>query len=274
MTDLLTLIKAVAQEVGDFRTVTATQNSSNNVLVDDMELVQSTDFFRGGQIVFTSGANNGQVRRIIGSDTPSFSVTLNSYLPNPVLAGDTADIYNVGGPSGRPGFLIREYTQAINNAIRDAFPQYREPVTTSFATMGTANGDNRFALPSTMTHVSRVEVLFPSAVFTIAPSRYTDAWDGWWIDRQNRELVLNYDDAVTVGDKTVRVSGYGRPAALVNFTDQTNCDPEWIVEMAKARLLMGQFDQATMAMGQAFANRADQLRSKMAIVTEADVQAI
>lgn len=276
MATLIELERQVAQALGDYRIATATETSSTTTMTDNDTFVESRDFFRGGQLRFLSGANTGQVRRIIGSDTPSWTVTFNPAVGLPVTAGDQAELFNVGGYGGRPGFRLIQLDQAINAAIQNAFPQYREVWQLDLSTpIWTDDNSNEVAIPEEFTHIGNVGIIHANGFIEyLEKTRYPDSTYGYWINHQRRNLIINYGDAVKVGDNGIRIEGYRRPQRLVDGSDSTNCDTEWVVETAKSILTLGLYDQTLMSAGQSFGARADQLRAKMAMITEPNMEQV
>lgn len=73
-------------------TGTAT-GGSTTTLIDAVKLNQVNDYWNWGIVIFTSGLNNGDSRKIIDFDQITNKVTLDYALDNAILAGDTYTIY-------------------------------------------------------------------------------------------------------------------------------------------------------------------------------------
>lgn len=251
------LRRMVARVMGDYKTVTATQDGSKTTITDHFNLVESTDHFRGAEVIVLTGhpSNVGQKRKVVSSSYEQFTLTFIPELPEDVKAGDTFDLYNFG----QVPISIQQYDQAINDAIRLAFPANTASI---MMNLDAPLIDGVIPIPSQFTHVNGVSFKSGNDWYSIPPSRFSGE-GGWYVDVANRSFTFGGAYAYELQDKAVRIYGETRQPELVLETDVTTTDAEWIVDQVISHLLHGRMDQTTFAIGQARGNRADQLRSKM-----------
>lgn len=268
---LAELRRMLARRQNDYIRVVATADSSERQVIDAMNFVEDTDHFRGAEIICVTGNRNnvGQRRKIINSRYDAYQIELLSPFPSKILAGDTFDLFRVG----RSGNSIAIYDAAINDAIRMAWPANREKLA---ATIGTyARLDQGIAIPTIFTHVYDVHAYIDDGYgwVQVPPTNHRNG-RGWFVNRGDRTLGVAGGLEWVVDEKAIRLYGYGRPEELVQDTDSTSTDAEWILEMAAGELLINELDQAVYPIGQSHINRADQLRAKMVVPSEPNTVAI
>lgn len=247
----------VARQLNDFRRVVAT-GGSETTITDPFALVENTDLFRGAEVLCVSGHedNEGQVRKVVSSSFETYTVTFIPPLPQPVQAGDVFEIYGFA----RTPYRIQDYNDAINDAVRTGFPQNREKIYMDLdVSISEATGG--IPIPEPFTHIYGVQWKGDDW-YSVPPSRYMGEW-GWYVDKARRQIVFGPGYTAQLRDKAIRLYGYTRPPELLIDTDMTSTDVEWIIDSAVSTLISREMDQATFAIGQARANRADQLRGKM-----------
>ena len=255
-TDLRTLRRMVARVMGDHKMVTATSGSTTTIS-DPFDLVDNLDHYRGAELVCVTGhpSNVGLKRKVVSSSYEQYTITFIPALPEPVEAGDTFDIYNFG----QVPMTIQQYTQAINDAIRMAFPANTVGIVMN---LESPLLDGVIPIPAQFTHINGVSWKSVDDWYSIPPSRFQEE-GGWFVDQASRTLTFGGAYGYELKEKAVRIYGETRAPELVLETDVTTTDAEWIVDQAVSLLLHGRMDQTTFAIGQARGNRADQLRSKM-----------
>jgi hypothetical protein len=259
-TPLHEIRRMCARKNGDYRKLTARTTGSEGVIFDHMGLVENTDHFRGAELIFTSEPHLWEVRRSIGNSTNTFSLSFVPPLASPTITGETVDVFNFS----RNGHSIQDYDDAINDAIRFGFPENRIEVKQVLDDEFT--GDP-FVVPDVFTHLYGVSFTDDSGYeYDLMNSRYPDSSSGWYYDAVSRTIKVGWGDNWGFRGGAITLYGYGREATMVHNTDVTYTDPEWIVEHVASILSMGQMDQSTFPIGQAWMNRADSLRAKMAKV--------
>lgn len=249
----------VARQIRDYRRVVV-ESGSTTTMSDPFTLVDNTDHFRGAEMICISGHpdNVGQKRKIVSSSYEQYMVTFIPPLPQPVAKGDVFDLFHFG----RVNATIAEYDDAINDAIRMAHPQNREDVYYD-VTGGYDAASGGIPIPDLFVAIFRI-------LYRRTDGRWgnVDMVDGWTIDATRRLIVPAPHWRNELTDKPVRIYGYGRARTLVDDDDATHTDVEWIMDSAIASITTGMMDQATFPIGQSRANRADQLRGKMAMNVE------
>lgn len=256
-TTLRELRRRTARIMGDYVEIETTKDGSDTTATDVFNLVDNLDHFRGAEIICTKGhpSNVGQKRKVVSSSYDQYTITFIPPLPEPVMEGDKFDMYNFG----KIPMSIQQYNSAINDAIRAAFPAN---VVDIVMNLESPLVDGRIPIPAQFTHIYGVSWKSGDEWYSIPPSRFAGE-GGWGIEYSTRSILFGDGYAFDLENKAVRIYGMTRAPELVDDDDVTSTDSEWIIDQSVAYLLHGQMDQTTFAIGQARANRADQLRSKM-----------
>lgn len=262
-TTLRNLIQDVAMNGRDYMNATVTTASGNmSTIIDSQNLIYDGEYFRGCDVTFTSGRNEGVTRRVTGS---SFSGTLqlSPNLPYAAQVGDTFDIVNFRGVGHRRA----EYKTAINSVIRRLGDNALEPM--NVALKSTLSMDNpRQRVPENVVMICGVEVLSEGQWNRVRKANRPDS-AGWWIDRGSMEISFSPAWADMLLGKSVRITGMKLPGQLDRESDRTLVDPEWIIESASGNLQIGNPSNAgNLAPGQYLANRADSVRAKAITIPE------
>lgn len=257
----------VARQLSDYRKVVATEGSINTV-TDPFALVDNTDHFRGAEMICISGHvdNEGKVRKVTSSSYENYTLSFIPDLPQPVVAGDSFELFN----HGRTNRRIQEYNDAINDAIRQAHPQNREKIYMDLPAGSYSSDQNGVEIPPDFVAIYGVQFNYGGSWYNVPPGRFMGE-GGWTIDRARRLLVVGPGYGHEVRNAALRLYGYTRAPQLLNDTDMTSTDPEWIIDTAVGSLIVSGLDQATYAVGQSRNNRADQLRGKMVKIPEPNV---
>lgn len=257
-TSLGELRRVVARQIRDYRRVTASAGSLT-VISDPFTLSDNTDHFRGAELICITGheENVGQKRKVVSSSYEQHAITFIPPLPQPVQPGDTFDMFNFN----RVRATIAEYDDAINDAIRMAHPQNREDMYFDVHD-GLDESAGGIHIPEPFVAIYGLSFRADNGSWYVY-----DQVDGWTVDPVRRLIVPKpgSDPRSKVYDRPVRIFGYGRARSLVDDNDTTHTDVEWIVDSAVSAITTGSMDQATFPIGQSRANRADQLRGKMAV---------
>lgn len=259
---LAELRRMVARQLRDYRQVNV-ESGSQTTASNQLDLTESTNFFRGAEAVCISGhtQNIGKRRKVDSSTYEGGTITfVGSGFPQPLTVTDKLDLFNFGRNARH---TIAEYDQAINDAIVSAFPHNREKVWSAFDTMDTWPG-GEIAIPDEYVAIYGVEYKSVDWWYPVEQRRDRYATEsGYYVDRNRRIIILTGAAGYPMDNMAIRLYGYARARELVNDDDRTNTDAEWIVDQASGMLLRSNLDQATFAIGQSAANRADQLRGKM-----------
>lgn len=256
-TTLADLRRSAARLMGDYKRITASTDGSTTTITDIFDLVDNMDHFRGAEIVCITGhpSNVGQKRKVVSSSYEQYTVTFIPPLPEEVKEGDEFDMFNFGPAP----ITIQQYNQAINDAIRMAFPANTVGIVMSLESPVI---DGVIQIPAQFTHINGISWKSGNEWYSVPPSRFSGE-GGWSVDPQSRTLTFGDGYEFELRDKAVRIYGETRAPELKVDTDITTTDQEWVVDSAISSLLHGRMDQTMFAIGQARGNRADQLRSKM-----------
>ena len=274
---LLQLLEDVATQVGDLMTLQATADGAadGSTWVDHFNLsAVSPKSLKGSELLCTVAAGDNQYAKArilesVPTDPPT--ATLIPALPEQVKAGDLADVVNVYSQ----GWHISDYVRIINQALNAAYPNHLAAITYQW-TDPFDRAAPTLDVPSTFSVIARVEWLDAQGLWQEiprAPSN-TPGWNGWAWDAFSQKLVIGGEQRNWASGYSVRVGGYGKPTPLVAFTDQTDCDPEWLVSTASSYLLRAKRDPKLLAVSSMDANQANFIRPKMVSVVEADAVTI
>lgn len=265
-TTLASLVSQVATLVRDRVLATASiASGANNTFTDTRALYEDDRYFRGAEAYVLSGtpANLGQVRRVQGSELNTSTITFVSGLPANPQIGDKIELVNIGSR----GFRRDEYREAINFGIQSANPQNQIPVAATALTTYTSEGF--VVIPDTIKRLSTVEYQDTTGIWH--EIEYSGrSGPGFYINRTDLSIGLRGDWMGAANGMSLRFTGYAKAAPLVNDSDLTSTDSEYLVNWAAGYLIMSKRDTSIAQFGQAFLNRADALRAKMAAPTAAN----
>lgn len=253
------LIQDVATVGRDYIAGEVTAATGNlNTVVDSMRLIYDSEYFRGCELTFTSGRNEGVSRRVTGSDMMSGTLQITPNLPYEAEVGDTFDLVNFRGI----GHTRQEYINTINSLIRRLGDNALEPV--NLFLRSTISYDSpRQRVPEALTMVCAVEFLDYDGQWNRVRKATRPDQAGWWIDLGSLEISFSPAWADVLVGKTVRITGMQEPPTLKHEDDRTNIDAEWLIESAAGILQTGNPANAgNLAPGQWMANRADAVRVK------------
>lgn len=217
--------------IGDVDELEVTASSDLVTLTDDINLSREDGTLVGRFVIFDqTSANPGLLRRITENKRVGTYVTLHRDLDAIPQVGDRAIMLNYRDQ----GMSKQKVDRAINDAIKSCRANYLVP-----------------SLSSSVSFSSTAPVLDASAFRGggIAGVDYRDGDTGEWIElplMDWKNSVDQWDLTVTLGEigarnantMTVRIRGYSKPAVLVNDTDTTIIDYEWLVLQAAANCHM------------------------------------
>lgn len=223
------LRRMVAQQLGDYRLVTATAEGTTEMVVASRDLAAEYNHFAGMQIVAVGGtpANIGLTATVRVSDDANRSVSFVPSFAVKTMPGDTFEMYNMRST----GWVMEQYNDAINDAITRAGEEHAtEPVI--YDVPGAFDRQSPYiALPEEFTHFSGVQIIDARG------NRRTVLPAGITIDRASYEVGIVGDWAGRAHGKSLRLLGHRRPGRLETDDARTSIGAEWIVAEAKAILL-------------------------------------
>lgn len=254
--------RAIATDLADYRALTATDGSTTT-LTDPLELLEYEDTYVGADVLFTSGSNSGQRRRVTASTMATQTITFNTDLPHAVVAGDTADLYNIGGR----GFRLPDYDREISRAIDEVkrfnlLSRQSDPLTFAYDSPA-------IALPADWIGVYAVTASAsdPDCDDRRLPAARYEGTPGWFL-RPDGFVVIGGSWRSWLDGLTVTLSGYQMHPDLATDDDLIYANQEWLRLRVKANLLERKRDRDAAQWSVEFANRANALRPLLKTQTE------
>lgn len=234
---------AVGDELNDVLQVTVTANALNSTtrLYAVGQINQGAETNVGREIVFTSGGNMGEIRRVLQTNPRDGWLEVDRVLPTAIATGDLAELY---GFRGR-GWAILSYHRNINRAIADASPAHKgTPIEAVIATAFDSDAPS-VSVPQLVNWVARVEYLPAGAtLYQEVPMAEDRLFRGWSVDAPNEALVFRGDDILTQMDgATIKVVGFRKAQPLVEEDDRTSVPDRFIIEFCKHHMLMSGMDR-------------------------------
>jgi hypothetical protein len=138
----------IGYALGALHVSSASSNGTTGTLVDNTLVIGGDDTFNGKWIRFTSGDDDGAIRRVTDYTASSYTLTLLPALSASSTSGDTYEMWDDEYPPAR----IDDF---INQAILDATGQAYDPIENI-----SLHGDGyqkRFDIPSNIDMIRRVE---------------------------------------------------------------------------------------------------------------------
>ena len=234
-TTLEELITRVAFRLGDAVLLESTDAGSTVTFIDVINIPVGNEDLTRRQMVITSGTYRGQVKSIVACSHAQHMVTFDPATAGSVPAAVTAVVINKRGM----GYTYPEYKRAINMAIEDAYPIYRELIAASTSTFNSATGT--LTIPSTINEVYAVEWQDEEGQWWPIETAEHRSYPGWQVDQYANQIIVNdLDLRANIDGMSVRVLGEGKPGQLSAYSDTTKINPEWLTARACYHLcLMG-----------------------------------
>jgi hypothetical protein len=261
----------IASMLGDLTTLTATVAGSTTQFIDTRTLTSNMENPRNREFIFIRHGNpavftnDGLIRRITNSDLNAGWISFDA-LTAATAVGDVGEMYNFRGK----GWLYDQYNNAINQAIAEAYPlfkqEYAEPV------IGWSTTGHTLVVPEGYEYVYAVEYTEDDFVSWTPVPPATNPWtSGWGLSANSQG---GSDPKITINDPiyytplfatdlindTVRMRGYGPPQPLDADGDETSINPEWLCNKAASILCFSALDRDQ---GNAYrAQRFDQMAER------------
>lgn len=258
---LSALREAVARKCEDWVEIEATSDGAVNTITSADAGVESNHYYRGTDILVVSShvSNVGLRRRVADSDADNFTLTLAQDLPQPTMEGDIFHAFNVGGMGNR----IRDYDARINDSIRGLGAGGR--VFASVELDDPWDEYNPIAdIPEEFTHVAGVTYTDSDGIlFTVpgASSIDMDWGDGLVVDTVTKTIRLLGSMSRNAHGRTITLRGAVAHPPLVNDTDTTDINQDWLVLNTAASILIAKDSQIKKNTGGAYKNEADSIRA-------------
>ena len=221
------LRRAVASSIGDLVPIVATDTGTEAMIVDNVNLAQEVNAFKGMQVICVDSVsieNIGHIGTVMSNNPANRSVMIEPPLPAVSVPGDVFEMYNFRGN----GWRVEQYNSAINQAIVRAGDEHAP-----LPYVVTMNHDAEYlSIPMEFSHFSGVQAIGRNGKRTMVPTKdYT-------VERGVRELSLGGRYSYRGGQyRTLRLIGFRRPDRLGSDTDRTHVPFDWVVHEASAILL-------------------------------------
>ena len=249
------LIRSVARKCRDYLETKATENASDgSAWIERRRLgARSPKALKGSELFVTSAAISDNTGYAVGVlDSVSGALTLDPALPAASRANDTGYIVNLASE----GFHRDTYKQVIVDTIGDAFPNMLQPASWTFT--DSFDGDYPYLTPpDAFTHI--YDLIIPSEGWyggeTHIPQG-TPERPGWYWDG-SRIVIAGECYREFASGTYLTILGYGAWPDLVNDTDKTGIDRQWLTEQAAGMLILSLRDPKRQAEAAMHLNRAD-----------------
>lgn len=225
------LRREISRGLKDLLTLTAADGSSDNKIVDPVELTDYDNSFAGSQVVCISSAhpgNVGKVSRVRGSSQIGNSLSIEPPMPDPIQTGDVFDMVNLRNR----GFRVQDYNTQIEDVIqrfRDTAP--REVHSAPF----TFNAREPFVpIPDDWMTVHGVTQHIQDFTRDIHASRY-DGARGWRVTN-DRRIEISGQDRYDAHDTEVVVHGTVPHPPVVDDDDICHINPEFVSLTVRSEL--------------------------------------
>lgn len=228
------LRRTISRKLGNYVPLTATANSGNaTTFVDNLHLRNPDNAFVGRQLYFYSGTvANIALSRFITASTQSTTLVTFPAVTSNIALDDVAEIHNVRGS----GWTVEEIHDEIDTVLRWAstsVPNYdREDIATAFD-----QDAPTLTIPSSFTGIYRVDWLDGDGLYHEIPAASEATDPGWWLNRGEREIIINGVFRTYADTYTVRMYGRKEYAALSTDASVTPCNEEWLVLQVCANLM-------------------------------------
>ena len=252
------LRRRIAGRLGDVTDLIATENSTTQKFIDTIRLSGAIEVPKNRDIVFTGGHNTNTVRRVTTSDMTAGFVEFAAVGVNTEI-GDTAEMYNFRGR----GWRVEEYNDAINQAISDSWPLYREVYGLSGGNFDASTGLISITDPL-LTHITTVSYIDSAGYAQTVSNALLFRGQGWSYDPMLQRIDVRGCGEIPNGS-AVRIYGFSRPDTLAADEDVTRINPEWLTMRACQILCMAAIDrdQANYNLGMVYGQQADALKTSI-----------
>lgn len=253
------LIRRVAVRLGDFRQLTATEQGAadGTTFVDQKRLSAiPASSLKGASITIVSPNTSGNYNiesRVGDSSESTQTLTIYPPFPEAVAIGQIAWVTNLQSK----GFWKDDYINAINEVISGSSMFHKMPVDYTYPGTFLAS-DPSIPVPLHMTHVSGVQYVGPDSMIYTVPfsDQNVQSVPGWSVDFASGRIIINGSWQSVLNEGTIRLTGYGRPAELVNPTDYTTLNVDYVVPRAASILRQSKGDQKLLSSASMMSNDA------------------
>lgn len=229
-------LREIRNQIADFkgdRIALEATGGSTTSLIDSVELVQFTDTLIGSQVRINDGSNAGATVTVVANSHTSKSITFEPALDYPIVAGVTADMYNLNGS----GLRIRQYDNAIKQIVGSRDYKNLQETTVTFEDFDC--DDPYLEIPSHIIGVYDLEALLvlqgETTRYKIEPARYPNS-NGWYVDTATRLMTVWGRSAVIAHESDLVMHGVQVRTLPTSDDDLIHLDFEWVTYSALATL--------------------------------------
>jgi len=195
----------------------------NNITLPTGELKNRIIYFYSG-----TKENIGQQRTIRENFPEEGRLLWNMDLPQPPKTGDKAELWNHRAQGIRP--------QQMNEFIKIAHSEasvYNHVVQTITITddFTSTEPSNTIVVPMGVSKIERVQYMTVDQVW-VDVDRSDPGGPGYWVDEYNRVLTINRPISTWASGSVVRLIVRGREQPLLEDSDTTRINAEWICARA------------------------------------------
>lgn len=225
-----TLRQTLGFELGDIVLIKATSAGGTTTFTDANHIHPAS--YKGRFILFTSGTNNGEIRRITGGTPPS--IDWGVAVPASTAVNDEAELWNMNGVGWRPDVVNEHIRMAHRRALESDMLFYLDDTSVVWdSTQGWAD------IPQEFRGISDIQFADGTGSWFSIPRSPRPSGPGYWINRYQRRIEINGDFRTRVNGRTFRILGTAREDELTQDTHRTLVNAEWLVAEAGRTLLMG-----------------------------------
>lgn len=235
-----TSLQALRREVGailnDCTVLTATQNGLDTKLYDSRNLAAGDDIWRGCDLYFVDGTagNLGEIRRSNASSRSERSISWGTALPAVTATGDVCEVWNKRSTGWHP----LQVNAAINSVVTIKADHTLNVPTVAVATAPFDRERPVVTIPTSLNRIFAVEYEDDDGLWHAIDRAHNIGGFGYYVNRGLGTITLSGSDLLSLADEhDVRFRGYGRLSALVDDTDETELNAEWVTLEAAASLL-------------------------------------
>ncbi len=214
----------IAGQMGDLLTVVADTGSSDNMVVDPVELTDFDNSFVGSQAICIESVhpeNVGKVVRVRASSQYNHNIQFEPNLPYPAEVGDIFDIHNLRGR----GFRIQDYNRHIATVVRKHKFSAPIPATSSEYIFDMA--DPFIPIPEGWIAVYGVVQKVDNLERSIHAGRY-DGARGWRVAEGKTKVEISGMDRGSSHGFPHILHGYIAHPEVVNDDDLIHLNPEFV----------------------------------------------
>lgn len=229
-------LREIRNQIADFkgdRIALEATGGTSSTFIDTIELVQFNDTLIGSQIRINSGTYAGRTVTVTGNSHSNQTVIFSPTLPGAIVAGVTADMYNLNGA----GLRVRQYDNAIKNVVNSR--DYKNLVETTHTFDEFDYNSPYLDIPDNFIVVYDLEAMIVSGDSTfrykIDSARYPNS-NGWYVDTATRTLSVLGRSAYLSDTSDLVLHGLERHTAPTDDDDIIYLDFEWVVYSALATL--------------------------------------